>query len=510
MFTVRKGAWPYLLALAVLATAGGSEAATFRVEMHQSGKDFFFVPTNIIIHLGDKVTWTNTEVNAHDSTHRPDSGSALWASPLISSLTPNDSFSYTFTKPGLYRYICRTHYYRGHPEEHGLVVVTNLPPSVVITSPTNGAFFFAPADLTIAATASDADGRVVAVELFLNAVSLGIVTNSPSTNQVLGLGGGDYGLWAVATDNLGARATSGVVNLRVSADQPIFPLDATTAGGGMVVPTPFFERYPSNGIVRVTATPAFGWTFLGWTGDVDGTNPIVTLTMDRRRCVQATFGTAARTSVTGSGSISIIPASALYPYGTALRAVAEPEPGNYFVRWTNAVGSSVNPQTFVVNAATPTFSAQFAPLIAGQFALTVAAEGAGRVELAPNSNVYVASQTVALTAFPNAGEVFTGWSGEVNGIQNPIQLVMDTSKTIRARFSTRPRLVVNHCPGWMPGDALRLILMSELGQACRIESSADLVTWTTLLQVTNGYGTTQLKDSDSANSARFYRALGSN
>ena len=59
-----------------------------------------------------------------------------------------------------------------------LVLRTNSPPTVAVTSPTNGASFIAPATIMIQATASDTDGSVTNVQFFDGNTSLGNVSSS--------------------------------------------------------------------------------------------------------------------------------------------------------------------------------------------------------------------------------------------------------------------------------------------------------------------------------------------
>jgi hypothetical protein len=115
---------------------------------------------------------------------------------------------------------------------------TNIPPHVEIVHPTNGATFYANANVEICASASDPDGSVKTVEFFDNGSSLGVVTNYP---YAIPLGGGleipipiyhslcltwsnappgDYTLTAVATDNGGATGTSAPVNITVLTNLP--------------------------------------------------------------------------------------------------------------------------------------------------------------------------------------------------------------------------------------------------------------------------------------------------
>src|SRR5207244_12860389 len=59
------------------------------------------------------------------------------------------------------------------------ILVTNVPPSVAIVSPTNGAVFFTPVDITIGAQASDVDGTISLVEFFRDGIKLGQRTSAP-------------------------------------------------------------------------------------------------------------------------------------------------------------------------------------------------------------------------------------------------------------------------------------------------------------------------------------------
>jgi plastocyanin len=59
-------------------------------------------PTNLTINAGDTVTWTNQDVDGHDSH----STTEVWASPLLGQ---GQSYSFTFTQPGTYEYYCTPH-----------------------------------------------------------------------------------------------------------------------------------------------------------------------------------------------------------------------------------------------------------------------------------------------------------------------------------------------------------------------------------------------------------------
>ncbi|MFV8165991.1 cupredoxin domain-containing protein [Mycobacterium sp. 134] len=74
--------------------------------------NFAFAPAMLTVHRGDTVTWTNHDEEPH--TVVADDGS--FRSP---GMDANATFSFTFTNPGNYDYICSI-----HPVMHGTVVVT--------------------------------------------------------------------------------------------------------------------------------------------------------------------------------------------------------------------------------------------------------------------------------------------------------------------------------------------------------------------------------------------------
>jgi hypothetical protein len=109
------------------------------------------------------------------------------------------------------------------------ISVTNpiVRPAVYIYSPTNGATFLAPTNLTLYARAVESSGTVATVQFFANNASLGMVSNSSqtvftnvSTEPLYALSwsnvlAGNYALKAVATDVNGGTATSSVVTINV-------------------------------------------------------------------------------------------------------------------------------------------------------------------------------------------------------------------------------------------------------------------------------------------------------
>jgi len=284
-------------------------------------------------------------------------------------------------------------------------------------------------------------------------------------------------------------------------------LTAVTAGGGSVSVQPPDGSYSSGSMATLTATPASGWTFLQWLGDATGTNPVTNVQMTRNKCVQAVFGTTVTTTTVGSGSIWQSPVAAFYPYGTRIRFSGLPASGNYLAFWSNAVSSTNNPLDFLVTTPNPTLTAVFQPLGTGQFALTLVADGGGKVAATQTANRYSSGANVRLTAQPDLGQDFVGWSGDAAGSVNPLTVAMNQSKAITAVFTKRPGLQVGTSLEGLVEDGFRLTLTGEFGKQYEILGSADLVNWTQAGTLTNVYGTSQFTDGNATNQPqRFYRA----
>jgi uncharacterized repeat protein (TIGR02543 family) len=85
------------------------------------------------------------------------------------------------------------------------------------------------------------------------------------------------------------------------------------------------------------------------------------------------------------------------------------------------------------------------------YTLTVNVVGNGTVTKNPNKTAYNPNEQVTLTATPNSGATFVGWSGSATGTTNPLTITMDGNKTITATFSgggggTTYTLTVNVSP----------------------------------------------------------------
>jgi plastocyanin len=65
-------------------------------------KDHLFVPANVTVTAGTKVTWINHDADPHTVAEPSNKFRS-------SALDTNDNYSYTFTTPGTYKYFCTLH-----------------------------------------------------------------------------------------------------------------------------------------------------------------------------------------------------------------------------------------------------------------------------------------------------------------------------------------------------------------------------------------------------------------
>lgn len=101
---------PEPAAPAVAATPDAAAAAQAQ-EGTISIKDFMFSPTSITVSAGSTVHWKNLDGEPHTV-------SGIEAPFRSGALDQNDTFTFTFSKPGTYRYACSI-----HPQMVGTITV---------------------------------------------------------------------------------------------------------------------------------------------------------------------------------------------------------------------------------------------------------------------------------------------------------------------------------------------------------------------------------------------------
>lgn len=212
--------------------------------------------------------------------------------------------------------------------------------------------------------------------------------------------------------------------------------------------------------VTLTASPSAGSVFSGWSGACTGTASCV-VTIDGNMRVTATFGISSgrmltlQKAGTGSGPVTSSPAGIWcgatcaweFTSGTPVTLSASANPGSEFAGWSGActgLSTTCNVTMDAAKTVTATFNK------AG-YLLTVAkaGDGSGPVTSSPAgiacgsgcSALFPSGSSVTLTATPNAGSVFAGWSGACSGTSS-CTVTMSTARSVTATFSRTPVLTV--------------------------------------------------------------------
>ena len=73
-----------------------------------------------------------------------------------------------------------------------------------------------------------------------------------------------------------------------------------------------------------------------------------------------------------------------------------------------------------------------------QYTLTTNVAGNGTITKNPEQAQYASGTVVQLTATPNTGYVFAGWSGDLSGSANPTTITMNGDKIVTATFTVPP------------------------------------------------------------------------
>lgn len=229
----------------------------------------------------------------------------------------------------------------------------------------------------------------------------------------------------------------------------------TSAPAGISCGVDCTELYNSGTMVTLTAAPAVGSTFTGWSGGgCSGTGTCV-VTMDAAKTVTATFTlnqytlTTSRAG-TGSGSITSAPAgincgadcTELYNHGTSVTLTATPDGSSNFAGWSGGGCSGTGTCVVSMTAAT-TVTATFTPI---QYTLTVSKSGAGTgtVTSVPSgitcgadcNELYNSGTMVTLTAVASGGSTFTGWSGSGCSGTGTCVVTMSAARNVVATFSS--------------------------------------------------------------------------
>jgi len=136
--------------------------------------------------------------------------------------------------------------------------ILNMPPSVTLTNPLAGSNLMVGTFVAVAATASDTDGTVAAVEFYDNGILRSTDTTAPYGFTLSDLTAGAHTLRAVAIDNSGSNSTPASVMIVVT--NPPALTAVLTNGSDW--------KYLDSGVDQLTAWTALGFDDMTWSNGI--------------------------------------------------------------------------------------------------------------------------------------------------------------------------------------------------------------------------------------------------
>ena len=151
-------------------------------------------------------------------------------------------------------------------------------------------------------------------------------------------------------------------------------LTISITGSGTTIPEVGTHSFPRDTIVDLSATPASGWQFVNWTGDVANPNTTSTrVTMNGDKTLTANFvrvSYSLTVATSGNGSTNPAAGTSAYPVGAVVNLSATPASGWRFENWTGDVTNVYSAATTTMMNADKTVTAIFSeiPVLSGKMA----------------------------------------------------------------------------------------------------------------------------------------------
>ena len=216
-----------------------------------------------------------------------------------------------------------------------------------------------------------------------------------------------------------------------------FHLSTQTVGSGEVLKSPSDSTYPIGSRVVLTAVPALGWKFDGWSGDLTGLSNPDTVMMDTVKNITATFSEIPaglyeiRIHTVGTGTVVTDPAGPYFASGSTVTLLAKPDWDSKLDSWSGDLTGSDTSVTISMDghkSVTATFRKLKTCL------LNVRPLSHGSVTLDPSRGTYVEGSEVQITAVPETGWEFHEWLGDVNGTASSTAVTVNSDLDVRPVF----------------------------------------------------------------------------
>jgi uncharacterized repeat protein (TIGR02543 family) len=223
-----------------------------------------------------------------------------------------------------------------------------------------------------------------------------------------------------------------------------FTFSTIITGPGTVQQTPAGSSFANNTTINLKAVPNANSSFVTWgapcpQNEGDQFNCTLVLTQNTGVSAQFVANVSLTTNVVGPGTVTQSPTGTSFLPGTAIILTEVPNTGAIFVGWTPAnlcspaTGLQPN-QCFVNLTANTTATATFAA--GAQVTLATNVVGSGTIQQSPAGTSFASGTSITLTAVPNPGAAFTGWTGPCASSTNPVCIFVILANTTATAMFT--------------------------------------------------------------------------
>ena len=243
---------------------------------------------------------------------------------------------------------------------------------------------------------------------------------------------GDVPVTLTISNPYDSSAVTQTVTVQPDSGYFVLSTVVTPSAGGSVVRSPDQQAFLPGSEVTLTATPANGYTFSGWSGGGCSGTGDCTLTMNADTAVTATFAPIEYTLTVNSGSLGTVtrsPDQATYHYGDVVQLTAVPASTYSFSHWSGDLSGSSNPASVTIDG-NKTINAVF---VQG-YTLAINEVGGGTVTKYPDQATYLPGQVVEVSAFPALNWELSAWSGDCTGSGTCV-VTMNRNKAVTATFA---------------------------------------------------------------------------
>lgn len=225
---------------------------------------------------------------------------------------------------------------------------------------------------------------------------------------------------------------------------------------GSISKNPNKNNYNYNEPVQLTASPATGYQFDHWEGDLSGNSNPATITMNDNKSITAAFIQVAETISTPStpagtssgtvgqslsfstgGSTSNLGHSVEYRFDWGNGNISNWGSSSQSYTYNNVGSYQVKAQARC-QTHTTILSGWSSPLtvsISGHtLTIDISPAGSGSVTKNPDKTEYNHNESVQLIPIPSSNYVFSHWEEDLNGNANPAYITMNGNKSVTAVF----------------------------------------------------------------------------